>query len=394
MLNSQLSNRAVSIILIFSLTLPAALSIAINLYLDPFEIFSIDKRNPGVFLGGRGRDRYQHAGTLRQYKPKSVIVGNSYAANFLPSHLESILNWNEVFSITLDGSSLYEQNRVLNFGLQVSKIQNVMWLASPSLFSAPFDHIYPKLPFPEYLYNGNHFDDLKLYSTLPNKIYQYSLERTEKIKKIIKESQRVGSPIDPRDRSTEWYSMHHAEFGRANYVAARIFNKPKVNQQDISPLANTKPLHKADIITGTLSPDRLFNVSQNVQHNILPLVRDYPEVSFTLIVHPPFPLLLWQHLKATSSREYFDQLLTIRYLVQVLSPYPNIKIFGFGLSSHVWNLKMYKDGTHYHPRVNADMLSKISENEDTLNKSNILQYLLQFDAAVTQYQPNQKPHET
>lgn len=394
MLNSQLSNRAVSIILIVSLIVPAAISTAVNLYLDPFEIFSIDKRNPGVFLGGRGRDRYQHAGTLRQYKPKSVIVGNSYAANFLPSHLESILNWNKVFSITLDGSSLYEQNRVLNFGLKFSQMENVMWLVSPSLFSAPFDYIYPKLPFPEYLYNGNHFDDLKLYTTLPNKIYRYSLERTDKLKKIDKESQRVGSPVDPRDRSTEWYSIHHAEFGRANYVAARIFKKSKVSQQDISPLANTKPLPKTDFSTGILSQDRLLNVSQNFQHNLLPLVRDYPEVSFTLIVHPPFPLLLWQHLKATNSREYFDQLLTLRYLVKALSPYPNVNIFGFGLSAHAWDLGMYKDGTHYHPRVNADMLSKISENEDTLNKSNILQYLLQFDAAVTQYQPNQKPHGT
>jgi hypothetical protein len=40
------------------------------------------------------------------------------------------------------------------------------------------------------------------------------------------------------------------------------------------------------------------------------------------------------------------------------------------------------------------MLSKISKNKGILNKSNILQYLLQLHASVTQYQPNQKTHHT
>lgn len=393
MLSNQFSNRAVAIILIVSLVFPVALSIAINLYLDPFEIFSIDNRNPNVFLGGRGRDRYQHAGTLRHYQPKSVIVGNSYAANFLPSNLESYLNWNEVFSITLDGSSLYEQSRVLKFGLQHAQLENVLWLAPPSIFSAPFDYIYPKLPFPDYLYNTTHIDDLKLYTTLPTKIYQYSKERSEKLQSINEESKRIGSPIDPRDRSTEWYSIHRSKFGRANNVASRIFKKAKITQQDISPLISTKLLSRNKISTGTLSPDRLFNFSQNIQYNILPLVREYPEVKFTFIIQPPFPLMFWQHLKASNLEEYVDQLLTVNDFVTELSAHPNVDVFGFGMVAHTWDLNMYKDGTHYHPKLNVDMLSRIANSENKLDQSNIVTYLQQFDASVTQYRPNQRARE-
>ena len=379
------SNRTIISVLVTALLLPTVAAVGINLYLDPFEIFSVGNQYPGVLLGGRGRDRYQHAGTLRQHAPESVIVGNSYAANFTPSTIDSSLGWSNTYSITMDGGTLYEQRKVLGLGFDVAPIENVLWAIDASTLVAPHFQTYQKIPFPDFLYNSWHLDDIRLYTVLPREIKKYTSMRAEKFAALEQESALGGIHIDPRDRSTEWMSEHHTKFGNPAYVLGKIFRGRADQRQTTALFLQTKALGPIAIASGKLSNTMGENFRENLKYNIVPLIEQNPDTKFYLIAHLPFPLLYWQYLKATAPAAYLGKLLTIRNFVQALSHEPNVEIYGFGAERYTAELDLYKDATHFHADLNRAMVVSISLGNNRLTSRNVVSYLQDFDRVVTGY---------
>lgn len=113
-----------TVIIIVSLILPGLSILSYNLYIDPFQIFHKDFEKPYIVFGGRGTDRYQHAGIINNYPVESIILGHSHSANYLPSKLEKELNLSGVFSLTMDGSPIAEQTYIGQYALK-KKISNM-----------------------------------------------------------------------------------------------------------------------------------------------------------------------------------------------------------------------------------------------------------------------------
>lgn len=86
----SISSRTYVVILLVALGLPPLGVLGYNLYIDPFQLFHQDQAGPDTLLNKNGSDRIQHAATIRNYSFDSVILGNSHAANYLPSHVEKL----------------------------------------------------------------------------------------------------------------------------------------------------------------------------------------------------------------------------------------------------------------------------------------------------------------
>ena len=372
-----------SIILALTLMLPAVISVAINLSSDPFEIFTQDSEASPAFLGGRGQDRYQHAGVIRQYQPRSVIIGHSHAANFLPTSVESTLNWKEVYSLTLDGGPPYEHNQIIEFALKNSALENVLWLFEPQNLAAAPTFTNPKMPFPEYLYDTSRMNDLTLFATLPKEFAKYVSLKDEKRTSITQEIELSGRTVDPRDRSTSWYHSEISRFNRPNEVAKLILGKSMKTFEKVTNPGAMWELNEEKIDRLVISD--LVNFDSNIDRNFLSPVLKHPEVNFTFIALPPFPTLFWKTRKLTRESGYKQDLAYIRAFVKKVAPYKNVEVYGFGTDMFTNDLRLYKDNKHYHIAVNEFMLNAISQKTNKLTTENIDKYLVEFDRAINTY---------
>jgi hypothetical protein len=381
----SLKPRTVVITLVIAIFAPTLISLATNLYLDPFSIYRKASLQNDVFLGGRGRDRYQHAGVIQNYEPRAVVLGNSLSANFLPSIIEEKLGWKRTFSLTLDGGTIREQSIVGLAALNKNRIKNVLWLLAPYNFSTLFNSTNDKMPFPHYLYNSYRIDDLELFLTLPAEMIHYTSLKDAKREEIFIESNQKGIFIDSRDRSTEWASTYNGNFNHAKALATKMLgNFP--NLESFQAQADKAEYLSQKLIASLIPREAERRKFENhIAFNILPLILAQPDTKFKFIILPPFPTLYWLRMKTDAPKRYKDQLAFIRLFVEKLSDFGNVEIYSYGLEPFTSDLRLYKDARHYHGAVNDYMVSQIRERKGLITSETINGHLQQFDRQVSSY---------
>lgn len=380
------SSRVVAFALVLAIVLPTLISVGINLYLDPFQLFHKDWKTPATFIARRGADRYQQAGVVRQYQPESVFIGHSHSANFLPTDGEALLGWRGVYSLSLDGGPLKEQRKVVEFALDNAPVKNVLWTFAPYNLAADADSMNPRMQFPGYLYDGNRLNDLKIYLSLPFQFLTYSETKARLRATVAEESARLGIAFDARDLSTAWMPNSGQRFNHSEVVAQDILGKRMRDPMDGAKARARRVLSSVDIENLEMSAGYGESFHANVQENILPVISSNPETQFYVVIQPPFPLLYHQRNKSKRYKWYVSSLVYIRLLVKELSAFENVRVFGFGTVAFAQDLRLYKDDRHYHGAVNRYMLERIAAGEGELDSKNVVSYLHHFDAAVTGYQ--------
>jgi hypothetical protein len=373
-------HKLFSAMLIGALTLPFASSVLFNLVVDPFEILHKSENRPAAFLGGVGLDRYTHAGVIRHYQPNAIVIGHSHAANFLPSHVDDKLGFRNTYSLTLNGGPLFEQGRVARHALENSNIKDVLWLFNSGNLMRSFDAGNLKVPFPTFLYDKVWFNDINLFITHPMRAY--TEKKAKKRKELIKLSKVEKRRLDPRDYSTAWYRMQQATFNQPIRVAQLILGQRKSYTKRATQLRLETSITKKLITSYSV---RSTDYEKNLQYNILPAIVANPSTKFRIVIDPPFPLMTWQVRKIYERRDYEQHLALINRQVNDLAKYPNVEIYGFGGEPATQDLRLYKDRNHYHLKLNEMMLDKIAEGRNRLTPEKVLDYLIRFDAQVTQY---------
>jgi len=113
-----------------------------------------------------------------------------------------------------------------------------------------------------------------------------------------------------------------------------------------------------------------------VDEEIVPLFEN-KNVSFDLII-PPYFALWW-----AKNLENFDELmLPYRYLVEKAAYYKNVRIHWLYDENFVFDIRYYKDLTHYHPLINSLQLSMIKEGQHVINKINFDEKVLAFKSLL------------
>lgn len=369
-----------------AIIVPGLSVLGYNLYIDPFQIMRKDRVEPAVVLSTGGCDRYQHAGIINHYPMKSVIIGHSHSANYLPSMMEDILGVAKTVTLTMDGSSIADQSVLAQRVLQKQNVEYILWGINDKNLMNRFDQRGKRLALPDYLYDKNRLNDLRFFVTFD--LHKYKRRIKNQKKWILKSTNPKAREAEESDRATSWYWRNEEAFDRPLFVAHQILGK-RVLKYDEAQLSQLVPLTLQTLETAAdryseYLPQIMENANGNIDKNLVPLVSAHPDVQFDF-VFTAFPTLLVQTQKLFTRRLYIASFLVIESFIQRLADYENVRVFAFGLEPFADNLRLYKDRDHYHIAVNNYIIQRISQNGNRITSENITSYLLAFDRKINQY---------
>jgi len=380
--------RKYSIFIISALIVPAFAVLLFNIYIDPFQILHKDSHNPNFLFSGRGVDRYQHAGIINQYDIKSIVIGNSWSANYLPSLLKKRLAWEKAYSLTMDGLPFYGQAIVAKRALSKHEVEHVLWGINMDMFTQPWDRINSKMPLKSYLYDNRVLNDLRFFLTFD--LLKYHSKKIIEKKKILSHANPLIIQNKMIDRNTAWYFRRACDFNRPIFVAEKILKKNQLqyNKQTQKKLA---PIKKQKLLTLPVDelPAAIVSFNKNMQNNLLPLIVQNPETEYHFVI-TPLPSLLWQRTKLKSKKKYTNKLQLFKHFVLAMSEYKNVKIYDFRNDSFTNDLRLYKDRTHFHIAVNDYILEQISQANNLIDRNTIDSYILKFDEKISNYRLKDK----
>lgn len=378
-----IKERTFAIVVILGIALPTIAVLAYNLYVDPFQIFHKDLTEPTVLLGGRGGpDRYQPAGIINQYDIGSVIIGHSHAANFLPSKLKKELSWEKVYTLTMNGSPLFEHAMVARYVLSKHKIDNVLWGWHIGNFLRPWDETNKKHALKEYLYDTSRFNDLRFLLTFD--LQKYEKKKKKRKQQILESENSQQLTEDEFDLATSWYNRNACGFNRPTFIADKELRGKRLQYDDVR-------IKKIARLTSRslLKPPKKLNkpflyYKDNLHKNLLPIIRQHPKTTFHFVV-TALPTLKMQNKKMSNPSGYKLYLQILRQFVLDTQGLKNIKVFGFDNEEFTDDLRLYKDPFHYHPAVNDYIIEKIAHGDNLLTVSNIDNYILALDEKVSSF---------
>lgn len=378
--------------IIASLILPVFSVLAYNIYIDPFQIFHKDFQQPTVILGRHGADRYQQAGIINQYEIKSIIIGHSHSANYLPSKLVEKLGWNKVYSLTMDGAPLYEQTIVAKRAFSKHVIEKVLWGFSVNNLMVPWDRIHKKLPLKKYLYDNNRLNDPRFFLTLD--LQQYYTRKQNRKKNILAADNALELQKKEFDEATAWYSRRLCDFNRPVFVASKILKKKNIVYDEMV-IKKLAPLPQQKVLANPPETKRLFkNYKDNLSNNLLPIITQNRSTEFNFVL-TALPTLVLQKKKIMNKSKYKIYLQVIRQFILDTQYLDNVNIFAFDIEKFTDDLRLYKDRSHYHIAVNNYIIEQIAQRNGLLNIGNIDEYILEVDEKVTNFRLPAKwnPHQ-
>ncbi|MEM1111367.1 MAG: hypothetical protein AAGI11_05610 [Pseudomonadota bacterium] len=382
---SSLSPTAFATWVILLLALPTVTIFYLNLSADPFQLVFKDDPDELAFLSRNGQDRYQNPGVVINYQPSSIVVGHSLAANFQPSRLEKTLGWQRVYNLSMQGSTIYEHRRVVDYALERAPVERVFWLFFPPNLGLPPKVNATDMVFPEYLYDWQRLNDLRFFATLPTNLAPFVAQKAE-ARRFLEERALVSGRVEQaRDYATNWQLTRSNRFNAPNAVAEDVMGDLAKKPREFMELLRAGPEHLTpkDFASSMVSPTSSFH--PNVESNLRGIVAANPQVQFLFVPMPPLSLLHWQTMRATDIESYLEQLSYVRSFVEIMSPYGNVEIYGFGLSPLAEDLRLYRDYGHYHMAVNEAMLDAMASGGARLHIDNIDQHLSSFDRRVLNY---------
>ncbi len=327
------------VLIIISVTLFAIASSALFVFwMDPCFLYRAPREGTYYVLR---EQRYQNNGILRHFTYDAVITGTSMTENFLPSEFDSLFGTHSVKVPNSGGSWREMHDRLCTAFASKNQVKIVLWGLDYKRILLELQEGYTD--FPEYLYDNNPFNDI-LY--LCNKDMLFcSLDML--IGRLKGES--------PTSFDTYSYWGDRADFRYGKQSLDEIYHR----KEQEAPKAFSK--------------EDLETVTDNVEHNILSLVKANPDTTFYLFFSP---YSIYAFDEYQRSGNLARQLEAEKVAIELLIPYENVRLFSFFDDFElVTNLDNYKDTTHYGPWVNSMMLGWMKQKAHQLTKENYRSYL-------------------
>lgn len=333
---------------------------------DPLHIFTTpkDKENALYSIDSR----VQNAGYIKNFDFDSVIIGNSHMENLSHKKTAQYLpgNW---FNLSMSGSTENERKLVLDKVLRSKKIKQVLLLLNGG-FRINSTEGY------EVLYDRNPFNDISIYlNEMYSKCFFNHMINTVFRTKFYDDC--FGKKLNIDEHNAWIYdTFHSSRLGgikkwASHYQNDQLFDTYKAlnKHYNISP-RNLK----------LISKEIKSEIENNINKNVLSLVKDHPETQFYCYIHPIFKLGFALNLRSenedTQATEVYIEYL--RQVVKIASSYKNFKLFGFDNLEFTSDVKNYKDESHFTPELNYQLLNYIKEDRYLLDNSNIDEYIDKF----------------
>lgn len=287
---------------------------------------------------------YQNDGMVRNFEYDALITGTSMTENFKTSEFDKIFGVHSI-KTPYSGGRFSQINTLVKQGVRSNPNLSVVLrgLDYNRIIEDDFTTTRSDVPFPEYLYNQNPFDDVKY---VLNK--DVLLNNTFNVLTYTKEGKETPS----FDKYVNWNANY--KFGKK--TLNKVYERPEAASEE-----------------KTVTEEDYKRVAKNMEVNVIEVARNNPQITFYYFITP-------------YSIYYFDQVQRLGELkksfalqeaaIKQMLACDNIKLFSFFTNyDMICDPDNYKDIFHYGEWVNTDILHWIKEGKYQLTMDNYEDYM-------------------
>lgn len=314
--------------------------------------------------------RIQAAGIINNFAFDSLILGSSVFENSSAREAERCLG-GAFANLSIAGSSPYERDIILRYALRTKDIKQVLYTLEAVRLDLPLVFSAYALDNWGFLYNGDSWDDLRIY--LSRGYLKYN------VLDVL-----CNSP-HPRlrtlDMPNEWGSdpaLQERFGGLESWF--RVFD-PRWNSAGF--LAEAREAHarmRQGVEAGAAAPPELVGqLHAYLDAHILTTVREHPQTRFHLVL-PPYYRAKYAFWLYDEAHTWALHVATVRYLVAHTRECPNLLIYAFDDCDFVDDIANFRDMLHFHPRFNSYITRSVAAGRHRLTPENVEAHLARTEA--------------
>ncbi|PKM77576.1 MAG: hypothetical protein CVU90_06930 [Firmicutes bacterium HGW-Firmicutes-15] len=307
----------------------------LNFLVDPLQFY----RQAALYRPAFSiEQRYQNPGLVRNYSYDTIIIGSSMTENFVPAYVNKKLGVKSL-KLSMSGASTREENLIVQLALNTGKVKNVLWGLDYESLKGLNDRVTNEdVSFPYYLYDQNDYNDLP---------YLLSISTLKSSAMALRNNYQQLPIANPDlDYLNNWNSS--SKFGRDGLM--KMWQDEQTKKK-----TGVKIYDKMD---GSFAA-----MQASFDQNILPLIKDNPEVNF-VIYYPPYSILRHRSIFEEDPQLIYSELQMKRYIYTQLNNYTNIRIYDFqGDKSLNTRLDKYKDYSHHSQEFNEIIIDSIARKD-------------------------------
>lgn len=313
--------------------------IGINVYVDP--LFHYHGPTDGLEYP-LFDERYMNYGIAKHFEYDSILTGTSMCQNFKTSQWDNYFGTKSI-KTTFAGASYKEVNDLLKCAFDHNdSIRMVMRCLDPTMLIMEKDEM-DYSDYPEFLYDKNPFNDVN---------YVLNKDIFFKFTEYVHTFMSLGGTSTDFDTYKNWSGLYP--------ISEQAVRESFVRRE------------KKDEIA-ILSEDDIRKIRENLEANVISLVREHSETQFYLFF-PPYSIFYWDDLSQLGT---MNKILDAHQMaIEILLPYENIKLFSFmDVPDLIGNLNLYKDSLHYNQDVSNLMIDCMAVDAKLLTQENYMAYM-------------------
>lgn len=315
---------------------------AVVYFVDPCLYYRIPEDWDPVLFS----ERYQAAGLAKNVPADTVLMGTSLAANYRRSEIAETFGTTAV-RITIPDGYLSEFDKTMDVLFRSQDPRRVIFGLDANILVRDESGLTSAMP--DYLYNGNPFDDVKYLinkDTLYYSAYVLMANRWDE--------------ADTLDEGFTWDGdvwWNHAT-ALANYT------RPEIVQETVAADAYLRHASdNLDVVEGWITA--------------------HPETEFD-IFFPPYSILFWDKTARLGETEAVFAALDLA--CERLLQYDNVRLYNFLMDPDiVLDLDNYCDYVHHSGAVCTQVLAKMAAGECRMTEENYRDTLAQWRDFVVDY---------
>lgn len=278
-------------------------------------------------------ERYQNDGIVKHFDYDALITGTSMTQNFKTSEMDALFGTHSI-KVSFSGAAYKEVSENIERAISAnSDLKMVVWGLDYNRFYEDFNATrYDS--YPTYLYDYNPFNDVKYF-------FNKSIVIGDTYYNVITFT-KEGRHTTTFDEYNNWNGYH-------------TFGKEAVLSQ------MTRPGKTEDVVYRKLD-------QQNIEKNVLSLVKAYPEVNFYLF-WTPYSIISFDIENQNGTLK--NVLKWEKEAIELMYPYENLHLYSFFDDfDMITNLDNYKDYLHYSEDINSYVLQSMANGKHEITADN------------------------
>jgi hypothetical protein len=267
---------------------------------------------------------YINPGLAKNSAYDGVLVGTSLAENTDMDKCEAAFG-ERMIKLIYPGGTSRNNKEILDVAFRAHDLKTVIWVIDDTLYFNSSDELSHELPM--YLYDDFLPNDVNYLLNL-SVLYNYTF------KDVLNSLRGMVSP--PLLRGDVWSAGD--PFGRDVVLGKQTDDPPQADRGE--------DYYQANVI-------------DNLEHNVLALMREHPDTEF-LFCFPPKCATYWRN--ALRDGVYAAKLYSMQYVMETLLRESNARVFLF-TDRMEWttDLELYKDNIHFKQSVNEQMCAEMAQ---------------------------------